>query len=90
MSESDAERSTLVRVSQKGQTTIPKRLREEHGIDAPGRVRVRSTDEGVLIERVSPPAESTGELQDLTDEKGRTPTERLRDEREDDARAEEY
>jgi hypothetical protein len=51
---------------------------------------VRSTDEGVLIERVSPPAESTGELQDLTDEKGRTPTERLRDEREDDARAEEY
>lgn len=85
----EPEPELVMMVSQKGQATIPKKFREEHGIDAPGRVRMRSTDDGILIERVPTPAESTGELAGETDSQGRTPTERLRDERQADAEAEE-
>lgn len=36
-------------VSEKGQATIPKRLREKHGIDAPGKVRIRENEEGEVV-----------------------------------------
>lgn len=39
----------VVSVSEKGQATIPKRLRERHGIDAPGKVRIRENDEGKIV-----------------------------------------
>lgn len=40
---------TVVSVSEKGQATIPKEFREKHGIDAPGKVRVRENDDGELV-----------------------------------------
>lgn len=44
-----------------GQATIPKRFREELGIDAPGKVLFRETDEGeVVVERVRSPSEMRG------------------------------
>lgn len=44
--ESDEETSN---VTEKGQATIPKSKREEHGISAPGRVRFRTNDRGELV-----------------------------------------
>jgi antitoxin PrlF len=79
----------VMMVTQKGQTTIPKELRDAFGIDAPGRVTMEATDEGVLVKRVPHPAELTGDLEGVTDEQGRTPTEALREERRADAEAEE-
>lgn len=44
-----------------GQATIPKRFREKLGIDAPGRVAFRETEEGsVVVERVRTPEEMRG------------------------------
>jgi antitoxin PrlF len=80
----------LMMVTQKGQTTIPKDLREEFGISAPGRVTMEPTDEGVLVKRVPHPSELTGDLEGVTDAQGRTPTEALREERRADAEAEEH
>lgn len=79
----------LMKVTQKGQTTIPKTLRDAFGIDAPGRVTMEATEDGILIKRIPTPAELTGELAGVTDEHGRTGTEALRADRRADARAEE-
>ncbi len=79
----------LMKVTQKGQTTIPKDLRDAFEIDAPGRVTMEATDEGILIKRVPTPAELTGELASVTDDEGRSGVEALREERRADARAEE-
>jgi antitoxin PrlF len=46
----------IIRVSQKGQATIPQRLREKFGIDTPGEVLVYE-DEGRIIVEPLPPAE---------------------------------
>ena len=80
----------LMMVTQRGQATIPKDLRDAFDIDAPGRVTMEATDEGILVKRVPTPAELTGELAGVTDEQGRTGTEALRDERRADAEAEEH
>lgn len=77
-------------VTQKGQTTIPKELRDAFEIDAPGRVTMEETDDGILVKRVPTPAELTGELEGVTDDEGRTGVEALRDERRADAEAEEH
>lgn len=42
----------VVRVSQKGQATIPKGLREEFGIETPGRVFVYEDQGRIIIEPV--------------------------------------
>jgi AbrB family looped-hinge helix DNA binding protein len=42
----------IVRVSQKGQATIPKPLREQLGIEAPGEVFVYAENDRVVIEPV--------------------------------------
>jgi AbrB family looped-hinge helix DNA binding protein len=42
----------IVRVSQKGQTTIPKNLREKFGIETPGEVFVYEEGERIIIEPV--------------------------------------
>lgn len=39
----------VVSISEKGQATIPKKLREKHGIDTPGKVRVRENEEGEIV-----------------------------------------
>lgn len=44
----------VIRVSQKGQATIPQHLREKFGIDAPGEVLVYE-DEGRIIVEPLPP-----------------------------------
>ncbi len=47
MSKSDE--GEVVSISAKGQATIPKEFRERHGIDAPGKVRVRENDAGEIV-----------------------------------------
>src|SRR6056297_3012175 len=42
----------IVRVSQKGQTTIPKPLREKFGIETPGEVFVYEEGERIIIEPI--------------------------------------
>lgn len=55
----------VVRVSKKGQTTIPKHLREKFDIDAPGRVRFQETDAGeIVVEPVPHPSDLRGSLAD--------------------------
>jgi AbrB family looped-hinge helix DNA binding protein len=39
----------VVNLSQKGQATIPKQLREKHGIEPGSRVRIRENDNGEIV-----------------------------------------
>ena len=62
---SETERSgsetEVVAVTKHGRMTIPERFQEQLGIDAPGRVLFRETDDGtVTIERISAPSEMRG------------------------------
>lgn len=41
----------IVSVTEKGQATIPKRLREKHGIPAPGRVKFVENEDGEIVVR---------------------------------------
>ena len=50
----------VVRVSQKGQATIPKRLREKFGIETPGKVFVYEEQDRIIIEPVPSPNELHG------------------------------
>jgi len=51
----------VVAVTKHGQATIPKRFRDKLGIDAPGKVLFRETEEGeVIVERVRSPSEMRG------------------------------
>jgi AbrB family looped-hinge helix DNA binding protein len=51
----------VVAVTKHGQATIPKRFRDKLGIDAPGKVQFRETEEGeVVVERVRTPSEMRG------------------------------
>ncbi|WP_338738463.1 AbrB/MazE/SpoVT family DNA-binding domain-containing protein [Haloplanus salilacus] len=50
----------VVRVSRKGQATIPKRLREKFGIETPGEVFVYEERGRILIEPVPSPDELHG------------------------------
>jgi AbrB family looped-hinge helix DNA binding protein len=80
---------TVVRVSQKGQATIPKRLREKFGIEAPGEVFVYEEEGRIVVEPVPSPDElhgihaegrergaATERLRELRDEEGRREAER--------------
>lgn len=51
---------TVVRVSQKGQATIPKGLREKFGIETPGEVFVYEERGRIVIEPVPSPDELHG------------------------------
>lgn len=66
----DTGEERVVRVSGKGQATIPKPLREKYGIDTPGRVRFRETDKGMLVEPVPNLADLRGVLADDVTERG--------------------
>lgn len=70
----------IVSLSQKGQATIPKELREKHGIEPGSRVRIHENDQGEIV------VEPLPSLQDFrgaatTEERG---TAILREEREVD------
>lgn len=46
---STTEEGQVVSLSQKGQATIPKELREKHGIEPGGKVRIRENEAGEII-----------------------------------------
>jgi len=51
----------VVAVTSHGQATIPKRFREKLGIEAPGKVLFRETEDGdVVVEQVPSPSEMRG------------------------------
>jgi AbrB family looped-hinge helix DNA binding protein len=58
---SETAEGRTVRVSEDGRATIPKELREESGIETPGRVRFRRNDDGeIVVEPVPRPSEMRG------------------------------
>ena len=46
---STTDEGQIVNLSQKGQATIPKELREKHGIEPGSRVRIRENEQGEII-----------------------------------------
>jgi AbrB family looped-hinge helix DNA binding protein len=77
---STTDEGQVVNLSQKGQATIPKELREKHGIEPGSRVRIRENEKGEIV------VEPLPSLQDFrgaatTSERG---TAILREEREVD------
>jgi len=77
----------IVRVSQKGQATIPKALREKFGIETPGEVFVYEEDDRIVIE----PVPSLDELHGIhaADREPGEVIERVRELRAEEARREE-
>lgn len=45
----DAEEGRIVSLSRKGQATIPKELREKHGLEPGGKVRIKENDAGEIV-----------------------------------------
>lgn len=87
---SKAKSEKVVSVSARGQATIPKEFREQLDIDTPGRVKFVRTDKGDIVVRpIRSLTDLRGVLKGKTDEQGRTATQRLRDEREQDKANEE-
>ena len=82
----DGER--IVTVTEKGQATIPKSLREKHGITAPGRVKFVESEDGEIVVR---PVGTMREFRGLerTGGEDRSATELLQEERERDERGNE-
>ena len=76
----------VVRVSQKGQATIPKGLREKFGIETPGEVFVYEEQDRIVIE----PVPSVDELHGIhaDDRESGAVLERVRELRDDEARRE--
>ena len=88
MSKTESEK--VVSVSSRGQATIPKKFREELGIDTPGRVKFIRTEEGDIVVRpIHSVTDLRGVLEGKTDEQGRSATERLQEERTADKTSEE-
>jgi len=63
---SSTRKPNVVRVSQKGQATIPKPLREKFGIDTPGEVFIYEEGERIVVEPV-PSLEELGGIHASTD-----------------------
>lgn len=82
------DRGEIVSVTEKGQATIPKKLREKHGITAPGRVKFAENEDGEVVVR---PIGAMREFRGLerTGSEKRSATEILRESREQDKRASE-
>jgi antitoxin PrlF len=75
----------IVAVTKHGQATIPKRFREKLGIEAPGKVLFRETEDGeVVVERVRSPSEMRGFAARSEASTDRPATEILREKREQD------
>lgn len=84
MSNTDAD-GQVVTVTEKGQATIPKKLREKHGIRTPGRVKFVENEDGEIVVR---PVGSMREFRGLerTGDEQRPATAILRESREQDRR----
>lgn len=78
----NSERGEVIRVSEKGQATIPKALRERFGIDTPGRVYIYE-DEGRIVVEPLPSVEEMQGIRAGTYERGEV-LEHLREMRERD------
>ncbi len=77
---STTDEGKVINLSQKGQATIPKELREKHGIEPGSRVRIRENDRGqIVVEPLASLQEFRGTA--TTSERG---TAILREERESD------
>jgi looped-hinge helix DNA binding domain, AbrB family len=88
MTETESEK--VVSVSSRGQATIPQEFREELGIDTPGRVKFIRTEAGEIVVRpIHSVTDLRGVLEGKTDKRGRSATERLREERVADTATEE-
>lgn len=79
--------SDVVRVTSKGQATIPAELRKKHGIRAPGLVRFVERGGKLVVEPIPSPDEMIGVLKEAF--KGASATRLLREERRRDLEAEE-
>ncbi|MWV39098.1 AbrB/MazE/SpoVT family DNA-binding domain-containing protein [Natrialba sp. INN-245] len=78
----------VVRVSQKGQTTIPKTLREKFGIDTPGEVFIYEDDDRIIVESI-PSLEELGGIHADTDHKRGDVLDRVRELQHEERRREE-
>src|SRR6056297_1231758 len=82
---SNSSEKEIVAVSKHGQATIPKRFREKLGIDAPGKVLFRETEDGeVIVEHVRSPSEMRGFAARSEATTDKPATEILREKREKD------
>lgn len=85
---SNTQSPEIVRVSQKGQATIPKSLREKFGIDTPGEVFIYEEGERIVVE----PVPSFEDLGGIHADDERAPgeiLEKVRELKEDERRHEE-
>lgn len=83
---SNTDEGEIIRVSKKGQATIPKELREKFGIETPGRVFIHEEEGKIIVE----PLPSVSEMQGIHAgryEKGEV-LEKLREMKEEDKRLE--
>ena len=77
----------VVAVTENGQATIPKRFREKIGIEAPGKVLFRETEDGdVVVKRVPSPEEMRGFAAQQGASTEQPATEMLREKRKQDRR----
>lgn len=77
----------IVRVSQKGQATIPKPLREKFGIETPGEVFVYEEDGRIVVEPI-PSIEELGGIHADDDRDDGEILERVRERKADEKRRE--
>lgn len=77
----------VVRVSQKGQATIPKTLREKFGIDTPGEVFIYEEDERIIVEPI-PSLEELGGIHADTDRERGDVLDRVRELKDEERRRE--
>jgi len=81
----DDSEKEIVAVTKHGQATIPKRFREKLGIEAPGKVLFRETEDGeVIVEHVRSPSEMRGFAARSEASTDRPASEILREKREQD------
>lgn len=71
----------IIKVTKKGQATIPKDLREKYGLE--DAVLVEDSDEGVLIKPVPKISEKRGSLSSLFDKSAKEVVEKARKEDEE-------
>jgi len=75
----------VVAVTSHGQATIPKQFREKLGIEAPGKVLFRETEDGdVVVEQVPSPSEMRGFAAQKEGTTDQPATDILREKREQD------
>lgn len=83
--QSNGSEKEIVAVTKHGQATIPKRFREKLGIEAPGKVLFRETEDGeIIVEQVRSPSEMRGFAARGEASTDKPSTEILREKREQD------